>query len=52
MKSIDMFFTALVIIIVVLSITNTILYLRREKRNGRSNHNTDNFRDSGNNGEN
>jgi len=34
MKSLDAFLTALVIIIFVLSVINTILYLRREKRNG------------------
>jgi len=35
MKSLDAFLTALVIIIFVLSVINTISYLRREK-NGRS----------------
>lgn len=35
MKSLDAWLTALVIIIFVLSVINTILYLRREK-NGRS----------------
>ena len=34
MKSLDTFLTALVIIIFVLSVINTVLYLRREKRNG------------------
>ena len=49
MKSLDMFLTALVIIIFLLSVINTILYLRRERRNGNSD--TDNICDNGTNGE-
>jgi hypothetical protein len=49
MKSLDAFLTALVITIFVLSVINTILYLRREKRNGVCNHSD--IRDNGTNGE-
>lgn len=49
MKSIDAFLTALVIIIFVLSMINTIIYLRKEKRNGTDN--IDDIRDNGANGE-
>jgi len=48
MKSLDTFLT-LVIIIFALSVINTILYLRREKRNGACNHSD--IWDNGTNGE-